>query len=119
MPWDPIAHHGCKRPRLQIETAIIPRRKAKRIFVETNLGAAITGVEPAVQPRLSKEINLRPKLCIEKQRQTRIEEIVAFAVDESRRRLLEMIDFKVDRAAESRASNDSRPTRRTVTGLFN
>ncbi len=99
MPWDPIAHHGCKLPHLQIETAIIPRRKAKRIFVETNLSAVITGVEPTIQPRLSKEINLRPKLRIEKQRQTRIEEIVDFAVDESGRWLLEMIEFKVDRAA--------------------
>src|SRR6266508_6365124 len=99
MPWDPIAHHGCKRPRLQIETAIIPRRKSKRIFVEADLSAFIAGVESTIQPRLSKEIKLRPKLCIEKQRQTRIEEIVAFAVDESRLWLLEMIDFKVNGAA--------------------
>ena len=73
MPWDPIAHHGCKLPHLQIDTAILPRRIAKRIFVEANLGAVITGVEPAVQPRLSKEIDPAPKLRIEKERQTRIE----------------------------------------------
>src|SRR5712692_1754292 len=99
MPRDPITDNGCKLPYLQIETAITPRRKPKRIFIEANLSYVITGVEPTVQPRLSKEINLGPKLCIEKQRQTRIEEIVDLAVDESRRWVLEIVKFGVDGAA--------------------
>src|SRR5205823_8784430 len=99
MPRDPITNNGCKLSRLQIETAIIPRRKAKRIFIEANLSTAITGVETTVEPRLSKKINLRPELCIEKQRQTRVEEIIDLAVDESRRWLLEIVKFGVDGAA--------------------
>src|ERR671918_37456 len=101
MPWDPIAHHGCKRPHLQIEAAIIPRRKAKRIFIEANLSSVIAGVEPTIQPRLSKEIKLRSKLCIEKQRQTRIEESVNVAIDEAGRRLFEVIDLQIERTAQS------------------
>src|SRR5207247_7904927 len=96
MPRDPITDNGRKLPHLQIETAIIPRRKAERIFIEANLSAVITGVEPTVEPRLSKEINLRPELRVEKEREARIEEIVDLAVDEAGCRLLEMIRFQVD-----------------------
>src|SRR6266566_2792450 len=98
MPRDPITDNGCKLSHLQIETAVIPRRKAERIFIEANLSAVITGIEPTVQPRLSKEINLGPELRIKKQRKTRIEKIVDVAVDESRRWLLEIVKFGVDGA---------------------
>src|SRR5437763_5095864 len=98
MSRDPITDNGCKLPYLQIETAIIPRRKAERIFIEANLSVVIARVEPTVQPRLSKEINLGPQLRIEKQRQTRIEEIVDLAVDETRRWLVEVVKFGVDGA---------------------
>src|SRR5437867_3798047 len=99
MPRDPVTDNGCKFSHLQIETAIIPRRNAKRVFIEAHLSAAITGVEPTVQPCLSKEINVRSELRVEKERQSRVEKIVNIAVDESGCWLLEMICLKVDRAA--------------------
>src|SRR6266567_6483726 len=99
MPRHPVADDGRKLSYLQIKTAIIPRRKAKRVFIEANLSAASSGIEPTIKSRLSKEINLRPELCIEKQRQTRVEEIVDVAIDESRRWLLEIVKFGVDGAA--------------------
>src|SRR4030095_1770960 len=101
MPGDPIAHHGGELADLQSETAILPRRNAQCVFVEPNLSPVIARVKTAIQPRLRKEINLRADLRIEKECQSRIEKIVDFAVDESRRWLLEMIEFKVERAAQS------------------
>jgi len=61
----------------------------------------IAGIEAAIESRLREEINLRPELRVEKQRETRIEEIVDLRVDETRRRLLEVISFKINRAAQS------------------
>src|SRR5213594_1437665 len=101
MAWDPIAYHSCKRPRLQIETAILPRRNAQCVFVEPNLCAAVARIESAVDPRLRKEINLRPDLRIQKECQTRVEKSVNLAVDEAGRRLFEVIDFQIERAAQS------------------
>ena len=60
----------------------------------------VARIEPTIESRLCKEVNLRSKLGVEKQCQTRVEEIVDFAVDESRRRLLEMITYKVNCAAQ-------------------
>src|SRR6266513_1187768 len=98
MSWDPITDNGCKLSHLQVETAIIPRRKAKRILIEANMSDAITGGADTVRPRMSKEINLCPELGIEKQRQTRVEEIVDLAVDQSRRWLMEIVKFGVNGA---------------------
>src|SRR5437870_4983087 len=103
MARDPITDNRCKFSQLHIETAIIPRRKAKRIFVKTNLSSVIAGIEPAIESRLSEEINLRPQLRVEKESQSRIEEVVNVAVDEPGRWLLEMIRFEIDCAAQSRA----------------
>src|SRR5438552_10899445 len=105
MPLNPIAHHRGKLADLQIETAVIPRRKTKCIFFEAHLRAARARVEPAIQPRLRKEINLRSGLGVEKECQARIEEVVDLAVDEARRRLLKMVRFKVNCAAQSSAKN--------------
>src|SRR5439155_16476173 len=104
MPRHPIANDSSELADLQSETAILPRGNAKCVFVEADLGAVIGRVEPAVKSRLREKINMRPELCVQKQRQTRIEEIVDLAVDETGRRLLEMINFEVDRAAQARAN---------------
>ena len=52
---------------------------------------------------MSEEINLRSVLRVEKERQTGIEEIVDIAVDEARRRLLEVVNFQIESAAQTRA----------------
>src|SRR6266481_4311910 len=44
--------NGRKLSLLQIETAIIPRRKAERIFIEANLGAVIARIESTINPGL-------------------------------------------------------------------
>src|SRR5437764_14542142 len=67
------------------------------------MGAVIAWVEPTIKPRLDKEINLGSDLRIEKECQTRVEEIVDVTIDQSRRGLLEIVDFKIDRAAQARA----------------
>ena len=78
MPRDPIADDGGEFAGLESKTAVLPRRKSKRILVQTNLGAVIAGIEAAIDSRLREEINLRPELRVEKQGETRIEEIVDF-----------------------------------------
>src|SRR5437867_3711178 len=101
MPRNPIADDSGEFADLSGEAAVVPRRDAKRIFIQTNLSAVIAGVEPSIKSRLRKEINVRADLCIKKQHQTRVEEIVDLAVDESGGGLLEMINFDVDCAAQS------------------
>src|SRR5438876_9881304 len=99
MPRHPTADDGFELANLHSEPAIIPRRNAKCIFVEPKLSAAVARVEAAIEPRLGKEINVRPKLRVQKQGQPRGKEIVDLAVDQSRRRLLEMVTFDIDRPA--------------------
>src|SRR2546428_6734254 len=99
MPRDKIADDGGELTDLQGETSILTRRNPKRIFVEPNLSAVIARIESAINSRLHKQINMRTKLPVEKQRQTGIEEIVDLAVDKARRWLLEMITFDIDGAA--------------------
>src|SRR6266550_743847 len=103
MPGNPIADDRGEFANLQRQATIVPRRHAQRIFVEPNLGAVIARVKAAIEPRLRKEINVRAGLCVEKERQTRIKKRVDAAVDEARRRLLEVIDFQIERAAQSHA----------------
>ena len=81
MAGNPIAYNSGKLAQLQSEPAVGPWRNAKRIFIQPNLGAMVARIEPAIEPRLSEEINLRSCLSIEKQGQTWIEETVAGAVD--------------------------------------
>src|SRR6266568_4899554 len=102
MPRDKIADNGGELTDLQSEAAVLPRRKAKRIFVEPNLGAVIARVEAAIESRLREEINVRAELSVEEKCQARVEEIVDVAVDEPRCWLLEMIKLDIDRAAQTR-----------------
>src|SRR5205814_1760157 len=56
MSRDPITNNGCKLSHLQIETAIIPRCKAKRILIEAKLSACSVLIwfdlrRPAFVPR--------------------------------------------------------------------
>src|ERR1700726_2498123 len=99
MPLHPIANNRSKFADLEVETLIVPRRNTKRIFIEPNLGAVIARVKPAVQSRLPEKIDVRYKLRVKKDRQSRIEEIVDLAVNEAGRRLFEMISFDVEPAA--------------------
>src|SRR5712692_4085441 len=102
MPRDKIADNGGELTDLQSEAAVLPRRKAKRIFVEPNLGAVIARVEAAIESRLREEINVRAELSVEEKCQARVEEIVDVAVDEPGCWLLEMIKLDIDRAAQTR-----------------
>jgi len=103
MPRDPVSDNGCELADLESEAAIVPGSEPKCIFIKPDLSAVITRVEAAVESRLRKEIDLRANLGVEEESQTRVKEIVDFAVDESRRRLLKVITFDVNCAAESRA----------------
>ena len=102
MPGNPIADDRGEFANLQRQATIVPRRHTQRIFVEPNLGAVIARVKAAIDPRLRKEINVRADLRVEKERQTRIKKSVDAAVDQTRRRLLEVIDFQIESAAQSR-----------------
>src|SRR6516162_777400 len=101
MPWNPITDRGSELTNLQAKTSIFPRGNAKGIFIEPDLGTVVARIEPAIESRLREEIHLRTGLGIDKQRETRIEEIVDFRVDETGRRLLEVIKFQIDCATQS------------------
>src|SRR5207244_12507476 len=58
-------------------------------------------IKASIQTRLNKNIDLRPNLSVEKQRQPRVEKVVNVTVNKSGRRLLEMISLKIDRAAQA------------------
>lgn len=99
MPRDPVTDNGCELADLESEAAIVPWSEPKCIFIEADLGAVIAGIKTAVKSRLGKEIDLRADLGVEEESQTRVEKIVDFAVDQSRRWLFKMITFDVDCAA--------------------
>jgi hypothetical protein len=66
MARNPVAYDRGELAHLQSEPAIGPRRDAEGIFLEPNLGALVAGIEPTIQPRLRKEINLRSYLGVQK-----------------------------------------------------
>src|SRR5438477_4737772 len=100
MPGHEVTDNGSKFTDLQSKAAVLPWRHAQGVFIEAEGSSMVARIEPTIESRLCKEVNLRSKLGVEKQCQTRVEEIVDFAVDESRRRLLEMITFEVNCAAQ-------------------
>ena len=93
MPRDPIANHRGKLTDLGGQATIIPWRDTQRVFVDSNLSAVIGRVKATIQSRLRKEINLRSDLSIEKERESRIKEIIGIANDQAGRRLFEIIKF--------------------------
>src|SRR6266853_434558 len=99
MARDPVADHGCKLTDLKSESPVLPGSESQRVFVESDLSAAITRIKTSIQTRLNKNINMRPNLGVEKQRQPRIEKVVNITINESGRRLLKMISLKIDRTA--------------------
>src|SRR6266545_3857312 len=101
MSRDPIAYDRGELADLHCQSPIFPRCNAQCIFVEPNLSAVIARVKTAIEPGLREEINLRADLRIQKKSQTRIEKSVDAAVDETGRRLIEVIDFQIERAAQS------------------
>ena len=102
MALDVISDNSREFADLEGEPTILRRRQSQRIFVQPNGGPVIARVESAIKPGLGEKINLRSVLCIEKERETRIEEIVNLAVDQFRRWLLEMVNFKIDCPAQAR-----------------
>ena len=50
MPRDPIADDGGEFANLGGEAAVVPRRDAKRIFIQSDFGAVIARVEPTINP---------------------------------------------------------------------
>src|SRR5690349_11802536 len=101
MTWNPVPHDRCELADLKGQTPVFPRRNPKRILVQPNLSAFIGGIEPAIDPTLCEEIKLRSKLRIEKQRQARTEKCIDAAVDQAGCGLLEVVDFQIQRAAQS------------------
>ena len=103
MALDVISDNGGELADLEGEPAILPRRQSQRIFVQPNCGPVIARVESAIESRLCEEVNLFAELRVEKKRETRIEEFLDLAVDQFRRWLLEMVNFKIDCTAQARS----------------
>src|SRR6266702_3450650 len=101
MARHPVADYGGELTDLKSESSVLPWGKSEGVFVEPDLRAVIAWIKTSIQTRLNKKIHLRSNLGVEKQRQSRIEKVVNIAVDESGRRLLEMISLKIDRAAQA------------------
>src|SRR5581483_3728575 len=99
MPRHPIADHGREFSDLEIDPRIIEWRVAKKIFVGASFRPFIGGIETAIDPRLHEEINVTRPLRVEEDRQSRIEEPLIAREDQSRRRLIEVIRFKIDKSA--------------------
>ena len=100
MARDPVADDGGELSDLKVNRPSSQGVNAEGVFVEPDLGAVITWIKTSIQPRLNKNINLRPDLGVEKQRQPRIEKVVDVTVNKSGRRLLKIVKFKIDRAAQ-------------------
>src|SRR5436189_2884826 len=103
MSRNPVAHDRSELADLHRQAAILPGRDAHCIFVEAHLSAVIARIKTAIEPRLREEINLRSDLRVEKEGQTRIEKRVDVAIDETGRGLFEVIEFQIERAAQSYA----------------
>src|SRR6266513_1953308 len=101
MPRDPVADYGGELTDLKSESSVLPGSESHGVFVQPDLSAAITGIKTSIQTRLNKRIDLSPDLGVEKQRQPRIEKVIPITIEESGRRLLEMISLKIDRAAQA------------------
>ena len=101
MPFDPIANDRRELANLQIETPVIARREAQRVFVGARLHAAVTRIEATVHAPLSEDINVRAELRIQEQGEARVEQFVVVGIDESRRGLGEPITFEIHQSAES------------------
>src|SRR5256714_14150177 len=101
MPGVPVAHYGGDLADLKSESAVLPWGESESVFIEPDLSAVITWIKTSIQTRLNKNINLRPNLGVEKQRQPRIEKVVNITINESGRGLLDMISLKIDRAAQA------------------
>src|SRR6476661_5414999 len=103
MSRNPIADDGREFAGLQCETTVLPWGDSKRILVQANVGAVIARIESPIQSRLREEIHLRTGLRVQKQRETRIKQIIDFRINEPGRGLLEIIKFQIESAAQSRA----------------
>ena len=73
---------------------------AERVFVGPPLCPEIGRIKSSIDPRLDEEINVRPKLCVEKETQPLGEKIVSIGADQTRRRLRKMIIFQIEQAAD-------------------
>src|SRR5215208_5294958 len=103
MAFDPFADHGRELPDLETNASVFPRCDAEGVFVQASVRAAIGWIEAAIKARLRKEIDGRSQLRVKEQRQSRIKEVVPRRVDQSRRRLFEMVVLQVDRATDAGA----------------
>src|SRR5438309_1064342 len=90
MPGHEVTDNGSELTDLESKATVFPRRHPRGIFIQANGSTMVARIEPTIESRLCIEVNLRSKLGVEKQCQTRVEEIVDRAVDESRRRWLEI-----------------------------
>src|SRR6266487_1097283 len=101
MARHPVADYGGELTDLESESSVLPWGEPEGVFVEPDLRAVIAWIKTSIQTRLNKGIDLRSDLGVEKQRQPRVEKVVNITINESRRRLLEMISLKIDRAAQA------------------
>src|SRR5207247_6099253 len=76
VPRHPIADNGREFADLQRKTPVLPWCNSNGVLIQANVGALISGIEPAIDSSLREEINLRAQLRVHKQRETRVKEIV-------------------------------------------
>src|SRR5689334_4523796 len=101
MTRHPIADDCSEFANLDCKAAIIPWRETQSVFIHADLSAVIAWIKSAIQSGLCKEVDLRAKLRVEEQRPARIEKCVDITVDEVGRRLLKVINFQIEGAAQS------------------
>jgi hypothetical protein len=101
VPGGPIAYDRREFSHLDIEAVVFPRRVAHGILIGANLAVAFAGrIVTAIRTSLGEEINLRPNLYVEIQREPRIEEEAVILIDQSGGRLLDVIFLQVERTAD-------------------
>src|SRR5262245_27214177 len=100
MALRPVSRDGGKLPDLKVETPVFPWSIAQGIFIETELRGVVRGIEPAIKPRLGKEVELAAGLGIEEQGQAGIEESRIIREEEPGVVLRQRVGFEIKGAAE-------------------
>src|SRR5947208_9084257 len=100
MPRRPIPNNRGKFPNLKTDPRMYERSVAKKIFVESDLGALIRGIETTVETRLGEEIKVVCELRVEEERHSWIEKETVVGLDKSGRALIDEITFRVDQPAQ-------------------
>src|SRR5437588_13050576 len=86
MPRHPVADDSGELPDLEMK--IFRGTVAEKIFIQPDLGAAVTRIEAAVHARLGKEKDVRSDFEVDEQGQSWVEQKVVLGKNEGRRWLI-------------------------------